>query len=354
MMRKLLVVSSLILVLSLAVAGCGQKMTAEEIVAKMQETASKTTDAHAEIQVNLNVEGMDLSATAEVWEKSPNKIYAHVSNSSQPEYEGVTLVSDGQQAWLYDPVKNQVTVGAAGEIDLPLPQEMIASMQGAIQQVLDASDVELAGEEAVAGHDTYKLTLSQKEGNETELFPGNGTATLWVDKERWIVLKAIYEAGALGQGTMEVLDYELNPGLTDDRFHLEIPEGAQIIEAHAEEAEPLTLEEAKAQAGFPLLVPDYAPGGATLIEVFKMSDMIILRYDHSPDVAFAIMQGQQLAGLPSFGQAETVTVRGQEATVITEEASGNTVLYWTENDVTVGVAGHISLDEAIKVAESLK
>ena len=354
MMRKLLALSSLILVLSLAVAGCGQKMTAEQIVAKLQETASNTTDAHAEMQVDLNVEGMDLSATAEVWEKSPNKIYAHISNSSRPEYEGVTLVSDGQQAWLYDPVKNQVTVGTAGEMELPLPQEMIASMQEAIQQVLDASNVDLAGEEAVAGHDTYKLTLSPKEGVGTELFPGNGTATLWVDKERWIVLKATYEASTLGQGTMEVLNYELNPGLTDDRFHLEIPEGAQIIEAHAEEAEPLTLEEAKAQAGFPLLVPDYAPGGTTLIEVFKMGDMIILRYDHSPEVAFAIMQGRQLANLPQIGESETATVRGQEAAVITEETSGNTILYWTENGVTVGVAGHISLDEAIKVAESLK
>jgi outer membrane lipoprotein-sorting protein len=354
MMRKLLALSSLILVLSLAVAGCGQRMTAEEIVAKMQETANNTTDAHAEINVDLDVEGMGLTATAEVWEKSPNKIYAHVTDSSRSEFQGMTLVSDGQQAWLYDPAQNQVTVGAAGELDLPLPQEMIASMQEVIQQVLDASDVQVAGEEVVAGHDTYKLTLSPKESSGSELFPGNGTATLWVDKERWIVLKATYEASTLGQGTMEVLSYELNPGLADDRFHLEIPEGAQIIEAHAEEAEPLTLDEAKAQAGFPLLVPDYAPGGATLIEVFKMGDMIILRYDHSPEVAFAIMQGRQLAGLPSLGDSETATVRGQEATVITEETSGNTVLYWMENGVTVGVAGHISLDEAIRVAESLK
>jgi outer membrane lipoprotein-sorting protein len=363
MHKRVLVLSSLVLVLSLVLAGCGQRITAEQIVAKMRETAQSTVDAHAVVKVDVNAMGIDLSATAEMWEKSPNSVYAEVIDASRPEFKGMTLVTDGQQAWFYDPARNQVEVGAAGKMELPLPQEMLTSMQGVIQQVLDASNVQLAGEESVAGHDAYKLTFSPKEGSNQQLFPGNGIATVWVDQERWITLKATYEASSLGQGTIEILSYELNPGVPDTRFHLEIPEGAEVVDVHAEQPLPLTLDEARTQAaaeGYSLLVPGYVPAGATLIEVFKTGGTIILRYDHSPQVSFTVMQGYELpegyelSHLSLLGEPKETTVRGQQATVIAEEASGNTFVYWTENGAAIAVAGSISLEEAIKVAESLQ
>ena len=363
MHKRILILSTLLLALAMLLSGCGQKVTAEQIVTKMRETAASTVDAHAVVKVDMNAMGMVLSATAEIWEKSPNSVYAEVIDASQAELKGMTLATDGQQAWLYDPAHNTVQVGNAGELDMPLPQEMLTSMQGVIQQVLDASSVELVGEEQVAGHDTYKLTFSPKEGSDQQFFPGNGTATLWVDQERWITLKATYEATSLGQGTIEVLDYELNPGVPDTRFHFEIPEGATVKEVEAEQPVALTLDEAKNQAaaaGYTLLVPAYVPQGATLLEVFQTGDAIILRYDHSPQASFTVMQGytasqgSELPHLSQSGVSKTTIIRGQEATSIVDEAGGNTVLYWTENGVTVAVAGHISLDEATKVAESLQ
>jgi hypothetical protein len=187
--------------------------------------------------------------------------------------------------------------------------------------------------------------------------PGNGTATLWVDQERWIVLKASYEAGGLGQGTLEVQSYELNTGVPDDLFRFEAPQGVEVVQAEAQKPQSLTLDEARAQASFPLLVPEYVPDGTTLIEVYKLGEAIILRYDHSPEAAFTVVQGD--TGTPNLspetaGLGRPVTVRGQSGTAISDEASGSTLLVWTENGVSVSVAGHISLDEAIKVAESMK
>ena len=369
MHKRVWVLSALVLVTSLLLAGCGQKITAEQIVAKMRETAASTADAHAVVKVDMNAMGVDLSVTAEVWEKSPNSVRAEVVDASEPDLKGTILATDGQQVWLYDPAKNRVEVGAAGDMDMPLPQELLSSMQGMIQQVLDASNVELVGEESVAGHDTYKLTFSPKEGSNQQIFPGNGVATVWVDQERWITLKATYEASSLGQGTIEVLSYELNPGVPDSRFHLEISEGTEVIEVEAEEPVPLTLDEAESQAtadGYSLLVPVYVPEGAKLIEVFKTGGTIILRYDHSQQVSFTVIQGltalpgEQLPHLSALGESKlpvesaVTTVRGQEATVIADKAGGNTLLYWTENGATLAVAGHISLEEAVKVAESLQ
>ncbi len=365
MRGRIWVAFSLLVVLGLILAGCGRQITAEEIVAKMQETVESTEDAHAVVAVDVNIQGIEVAVTAEVWEKSPNKLRLEVLETSQADLAGMMVVSDGEQGWAYNPAHNQVMVGPAGEIQTPLPQEMLTSLQEAIQQVMDASNVELAGEEAVTGRDAYKLVLNPKEEDWQGLFPAGGMVTLWVDKEQWIVLKAAYDGGTFGRGDMELQSFELNPGLADDLFQFEVPEGVEVVDVEAQQPEFLTLEEAKAQAGFPLLVPEYVPEGATLIEVFRIGGSFILRYDHSPQVAFAVVQGRELSEIAPFeslmttmtGTEQTVTLRGQSAVAQTYGAydtEGNTLLYWTENGVTVTVAGRISLDEAIKVAESLR
>ena len=345
---------SLLLVLALALAGCGTKITAEEIVAKMQETVDSTQDAHAVVVAEVNAQGIQLSAKAELWEQMPNKVRAEVLEASQPSLVGTMLVSDGTNGWFYEPARNQVTVGKAEEIDTPLPQELLSGLQQVIQEVLNATDVTLVGEETVAGRDAYILEATPKQDATQQLLPGNGTATIWVDKDQWIVLKATYQAGAFGQGSMEVQSFELNPGLSTALFTFDPPEGTKVVDLEAQQAVPLTLDEAKAQAGFPLLVPGYVPASATLIEVFRADQAFVLRYDHSPDVAFTVFQGPEEVGPPSLGQSQDLTVRGHDATAITDEAGGNTFLYWTENDITVTIAGRISLEEALQVAESLE
>jgi outer membrane lipoprotein-sorting protein len=354
MVRKNWILISLLLALSLVLAGCSQKMTAEEIVAKMQETVESTQDAHAVVAVDVNAQGIEMSVVAEVWEQSPNKVRAKVLTASEERLVGATIVNDGQQGWYYEPSRNRVMVGAASEMETPLPQEMLGGLQEAIQQVLDATNVELEGEEEIAGRQAYKLVASPKEGSTEEILPGNGTATLWVDKEQWIVLKATYEASAIGQGSMEVQSFELNPGLPEDLFAFEVPEGATVVDVEAQKPVPLTLDEARAAVSYPLLVPQYVPAGATLIEVLKAGDAIVQRYNHSTEVSFTIIQGPELSGPPPVGQSQDLTVQGYSATAITDEAGGNTFLYWTADGVTVTVAGHISLDEALKVADSLQ
>jgi outer membrane lipoprotein-sorting protein len=353
-MKKVWIALSLFLALSLALAGCGQQITAEEIVAKMQETVENTQDAHAIVSASVNAQGIELSARAEVWEQSPNKLRAQVLEASEPDLVGTLMVSDGQQGWLYEPNRNRVTVGPVEQIDTPLPQEMLTELQYVIQEMLDASDLELVGEEQVAGQQAYKLTLSPKEGAEQEFLPGNGTATLWVDKEQWIVLKATYEASNLGQGSLEVHSYEMNPGLADDLVTFEIPEGAEVVDVEAQQPTFLTLEEAKAWPAFQVLVPDYVPQGTTLIQVFEVQDTIVLGYNHSADASFTIMQGPELIRQMPSGEAQDMEVRGQTATLISDEDLGFTFLNWVENEVTITIAGRIDLEEALQVAESMK
>jgi len=347
------VVLVVLLVLSLALVGCGEKLTAEEIVAKMQETVASTQDAHAVVSVSVSLQGMDVSATAEVWEQAPSKLRVQVIEASEERFANVVIVSDGERAYVYEPSRNLVQIGPPGDVEMPLPQEILGSMQDTIQEMLDRTDVDLVGEEDVLGRPAYVLEARAKEDAEEVLLPGDGTATVWVDKDRWFILKATYEASAFGSGHMEVQTFELNPGLSADLFAFEVPEGARVIDAEAMQPEPLTLVEALTQASFHLLIPEDAKG-ATLIDVFRVGESYVLRYDHSAQIAFTVIQGPELASTPPQGNAQELTVRGQRATAITDDAGGNTFLYWTEDGIIVTVAGHIDLDDALDVAESMK
>jgi hypothetical protein len=204
----------------------------------------------------------------------------------------------------------------------------------------------------VAGTATYKLEFTPKEGDESVL-PAGSTGTLWVDQQRWVVLQAHFVGEVFGEAWVRVRSFELNTGLADALFQFEIPEGAEVIEIEHLQPIPLTLDEARVQADFSLLVPAYVPEGVTLVDVFTLDGVFILRYDHSA-VSFTIKQERaaEVAETPG-GQTAEVSVRGQTGTLVTD-GLGNSLLTWTEDEVVITIAGRISQEEILQVAESLQ
>jgi outer membrane lipoprotein-sorting protein len=344
---------SLLVVISLLVVGCQSQPTAEEIVAKLKEVEASTEDAHAVLEIDIQGQGIDENLTVEVWEQKPDKFRAEVLESSDPDYSGAVTVADGQQVWMYQPSQNEVVVGQVGPDEPSSPRDVIRELDEVIQRALDTSQVNLAGEEVVAGEKTYKLELTPTESEEAFL-PAGSKATLWVDQADWFVLQAEISGDLLGKGLMSVQSFELNTGLDDTLFQFEVPEGAQVTDIQDKRPTPVTLDEARAQADFPLLLPGYLPEGVTLIDVLAMEGAIILRYDHS-STSFTIIQGP--AGdplpLPPGSQQSEITLRGQTASLFSDGGPSN-LLTWTENGVAVTIAGHIGQDEILEVAESLQ
>ena len=330
----------------LVMGGCAEKLTAEDIVAKMQEAVSSTNDAHAVVEVTVNVQGESLQMVVEVWGKLP-KVRVEVLETNRDEFVGAVIVTDGQAAWFYSPAENKAVVTDVSDLSADA-QTIIQDMEGVIQQVLDNGEVELLGEEEIAGAKTYKLSLEEQE----KRLPLEGTATLWVDKKQWIVLKAHFIAPNVGEGTMQVRSFELNPGLDDEIFTFEVPEGVEVVNSGDEKAQHMTLDEAEAQAGFDLLTPDYLPDGAALVDVMKVKGAFVLLYDlEGANLTVAQSQGELAEGLPGIGKA--VTVRGAQATLVTNEAIGASFVAWQENGINFAIAGRIGGEESIKIAESL-
>ena len=344
---------SLLVVFSMLLAGCGAQPTVEEIVAKLKEVEASTQDAHGVVEISVNGQGMDEDMVIEAWEKKPNMFRAEVLEASDSELVGSVSVTDGNQFWGYHPGENEVLVGELGSEEPASTREMIQYVDEIVQRVLDSSDVKLLGSEDVAGVATYKLELTPREGDETFL-PTGGKVTLWVDQERWIVLQAHVVGELVGEASMTVRSFELNTGLSDDRFQFEVPAGAQVTNVEDKQPESITLDQAQAQTDFDLLLPNYLPEGVTLIDVLAVEEAIILRYNHA-ETSFTIVQGLPIDRMPAppGSQKSEVTVRGQSGSLISDGGSAN-LLSWTEDGVTITIAGHISQEEILKVADSLQ
>jgi len=183
--------------------------------------------------------------------------------------------------------------------------------------------------------------------------PDGGQALLWISKEYWVPLKVEYTSQTLGKGTLAARSLELNTGLSDGIFLFEVPAGAKITQTGGAESQALTLDEARARAEFPLLVPAYLPEGVALVNVFQLGEAIALYYNGF--VPFSIVQSRSeaIAQVPQTGAAQKIALRGTEATLIADEAQGGIFLAWSENGVSVSIAGAISVEEALRVAESL-
>jgi len=367
MNRRMRVGLGIVLVLSLILVGCGSRPTAEEIVAKMQELQDSIENAHAVAEFSIQAQGEELELVVEMWEQSPTKFRAEVLEASKDDLLGVVSVTDGHQVWLHNPARNEVVVGGVHDLgvgELVDPRQIIAMLEEGIQWVLDTCDVELVGEENVGEIPTYRLEFTPREGEDASgPIPAGTKATLWVEKDRWIVLQGHLDGGSLGQGWMRIRSFQFNEGVDDEYFQFEVPAGAQVIDVEDSRPIPLTLEEAQAQAGFALLVPSYVPDGATLTDVFAVEGAIVLYYDHS-SVAFTVMQRMsdesgelelQLIGRQRMQGAEEmqVMVRGQPAVLLTD-GQENSLLTWTEDGVAITIAGRIGQDDAVQVAESMQ
>lgn len=375
--RLFMIVALLLGALGLA-ACAGDTITAEEVVERMEAARATTQDMHAVVAIEFTGTERSGSMVIEGWMQKTgqttadgrpiNKLRAVVLEADSPELQNSLLVSDGTTFWLYNPAENRVLTGTADSLGREAATDPLGT-GGALQEMiasgLDAVDIEVLGEEAVAERNTWKLKLTPKTETEQQLqLDGIVEATMWVDEERALPLKFDLDASDAGQMQVEVRSIETNTGLSDDLFSFAIPAGAEVVDA-AELADRLrprttTLDEARTTVNFPLLTPAELPAGATLVEVRTIGETKVIQNYAGNGVAFSLVQssGDDFGAErqpPPGSSVEEVTVRGQPATLITgtEDQQGS-LLSWEENGVQVIIAGTLLAEDALQLAAALE
>jgi outer membrane lipoprotein-sorting protein len=353
--------------------------SAEDILVETLETLKTVNDVHAVVTFEANTVEKDGSGTLEVWarhgEDRPGAFRIEVLESSEAEALGAVILSDGETLWAYSPAENKVLVGTFEEAWAMMEEgdfmaggfgEMAAdhgeferpeNANEAVVKLLEYVTVSVSGSESVAGETAHLLELEPiAESMPSEFVALGGSINLWIGQDSSLLLAAAYTGGTMGEFNITILDYELNDGLNDSVFQFDIPAGAEIVKFVDLEPQSLTLDEAGESAVFELLTP--VGTDATLVDIIDMRGILVQRYTLPEGGSFTIAQGVA-DGLPDefsppTGESQPVEVRGTTGQLMEAESGEQVLLTWTEGELFFSVAGDLSPEEALLIAESLQ
>lgn len=383
MKTKRLIIIVLTLLLSIASVSLVAAMiipSADELLTQSLETLETIEDGHAIVEVSVELPEETVGGTFEVWGKFSDEpegrpsLRVEVLESSKAELAGVTVVSDGDQSWLYDPNRNTVIVGRAEEI-APLIAEKLAEYEGAWQhdgdldpenaewpqtpaeavaKMLEYFTAERDGQEQVAGSEAYRIRLVPiPEQMPDEMRAAGGFFNLWLRTSDQLPLAMEYAEGAVGYGKIQATLAEINAGLDDSIFTFVIPDGTMTLQA----ADLLAKWEVKElPADFEMLTPTTLPEGAVQAETQQLAGAVVQRFNLPDGQSFFVAQGTTLPLDPPVEATsnETVIIRGVKANSYTNEDETRSLLAWNEKDIFYLIGGDLSPEQAMAIAESLQ
>ena len=140
-------------------------------------------------------------------------------------------------------------------------------------------------------------------------------------------------------------------------FTFEVPDGVKVVTFADLEPQSLTLEQAAESAEFAFLTPAETPDGATLVDILEVRGAIVQRYTLPAGGSFTIAQGiasEDAEIHTPATESQSVEVRGTTGSMMVSEDGAQVLLTWTEGDLFFSVAGDLTPEQALNIAESLQ
>src|SRR5579859_7360969 len=330
----------------------------QQLLAKVAQNLKSAKTLHA--LFNLTAAGSAFNGTVntEVWNASPHKSRTVVLQSTITQLPtGLVTVSNGKQAWQYNPVKKVVYTGQVsnntGTPTTSSSQDQNQFLMNIVESVLTHGNATLVSSSAsVNGHEAYQVHVtSSGSGQSGSTGSGSGNfnydGDVYIDKTSMLPLKVMLTIQGFGQVTLDMPTLVLNQPVADSLFTFVPPPGVQVLPFPKEgtsNTSTISMAQAQQQAGYHLLsIPasdsEYQLQGVDVLGA-PGNQIFTLNYVKG-NSTFAISQGKSLANLPVSGQQ--MSLRGTKATL---SSVGSTMtLTWTEKGVGIQVAGNLNKDE---------
>lgn len=379
---RLLRFGILVALSSLILTACGGQLSAEAIMDRMQQARDNLQRAHAIADVAVTTPERSGTARIEGWiEKTGEtdsggkpvaRMRINVLEASEPELVNAEFVTDGDTFWMYNPGHNTVLTGnqndlKRNEFGAQDPAMQMLRMQEMLQQILDGSDVTVESQsEDVAGRTTRKVSLRPRaETNEALQLGSLITTYLWIDQQTDLPVKVLIEAGSQGTVEATATTLDLDQPIDTALFQFTPPAGAKVVNAgelaRRIQPERTTIDAAREQVSFTLLVPSALPEGVQMedVQIMRMRGESVIQY-YGGEANFSLVQSagdipnSDPSGVTGL-ERQQVDVRGHAAELLTAPGpDGGTFVRWSENGVNIVIAGTLSPEEAIAFAESLE
>jgi hypothetical protein len=325
----------------LGVSGCvRQRLTAADVVRYTQSAQADMHACHSLLRLDIDTDLLKDSILVNVWEQGES-LKVRVLSAVNPQVDGIAYTTDGRKSTSYLPHADQVLVGPADRVKLPLVLERLLTARTDWIRLADPEEATLVAKERQNGLVMYEVQLP---------LSAAGYVQVAVDARQWRVRQIIYEDEYLGKGHISVREVECFPELEDAQFVLDIPQDVPITEISMQDSRPLTMEEAQRTVAFPLHIPAFLPAGSRFVAAYRLEDNIALVYNG--ERSFTVVQGPGIGHVPQE-EAAVVPLRGRQAMVISDTEGEGWVLTWREDGLQFSVAGTLEQQEIIRIAESL-
>ena len=339
---------------SLFVEGCiDGELSSEQIAEKMQQKQDSTEDYSYTMYMTMEFGDQKMVTEADVMYKKPNQFKSVVKQPAQT--AGSFTVSDDKTMWIYDPQQNTVVVMKLSETS----EQNEMDYQKIIEMMLNGSDFSLAGVEDFDGRTAYIIKMSPKDESYWGIF---GDMKVWIDKETWMPLKMkMKDSDGNPVYSIEYQNFQINTGISDDEFQFEVPESAEVQIMDMNELvllQAMTLEEAREETTFDILVPSYLPDGhefedAMVIQGFV--ETVSLTYKNGDErlgISEIVFEDEPQTSL-IMNSAEVVSIKGIEGKLVTV-FDDSKVLQWEMENIRLTLSGSLDKEELIQIAESMQ
>lgn len=299
------------------------------------------------------------SFTTRVAYEAPDRM--NLTYRSPEPMAGARLVNNGSTVVAVNPRSNTYAVSAAAGPG--------ASLSALYLNAADVPNATFHGNETVAGTDATKISYAV-EGSEVSMFLQGGTdasrlsegadddanVTLWIDRERWVPVKATVEYTGFETPLTITLSYEdisLDEGLPAERFRTTPSENAVRVDSIFQALDPenvtgyATHDAAAADAGA-LMPPATLPDGHEFVRGFRVAlgEEARYRFFYTNGTANREVHATT-APIQVLSGRETATVDGR--TVNASTVQGEHIFEWNCADSTyllIGTGTRDALREA--------
>ncbi len=292
-----------------------------------------------------------IQATREVWADKEGKYYIKEQSESG---NGNITVNNGQKKWQIQPESKQVFTYSV----FPDPYRFKFEIGNEIENVKNALEVKVVGEEEIAGRMASVLEVTPQ---------GGDPYRLWIDKETDMPLqKQTPKLNAL-QYTVTYISIEFTETIPEELVSYKVPEGYKVINTDAEQFVG-DLEEAVHTAGFTPKLLEHIPDGYQLkaYSVDLKTSSIKMYYTSGDKQKTAVIAQQKAADTfkpDSAAILGTVDDNAAEILVGPDAGAGNigggayseenaiSSLRWQEDNMEYTIYGNLTLDELKDFAE---
>jgi outer membrane lipoprotein-sorting protein len=358
--------------LMLLLAACGGSSTSQapakptptpvqgqQLLTRAAQNLKTAKTLHAIFDITTVGPAVNGALKTEVWNASQGKSRTVVLQSTVSQLPaGSITVSNGKQIWHYDPVKKVVYTGPVSA-NVATSQDENEFIMNLVQSVFTHSNATLVSSSAsINGHDAYDVHVaSTASGQSASASSGNFNydGDVYIDKTSTLPLRIKLTIQGFGQVTVDLPTLVLNQAVADSLFTFVPPPGVKVLpfpKTGTSNTGTITLAQAQQQAGYHLLSIPASQTAYKLQGVDALgapgNQIFTLNYIKG-NTTFSISEGKSLANLPGTGQQ--INVRG---TTVTLSTVGSTMtLTWTEKGVGIQIAGTLSKNEIMAIANLL-